>query len=113
MTSMFSTPLYKVSRADLRGSLVAIPQDPFLLSASVRLNADPREMMDDSFIIAALKKIGLWDTIEVRGGLDTDMLGQPVSHSQQQLLCLARAFLQKNHGNIKILVWDEATSNVG
>jgi len=105
-------PLSKIPRADLRERMVAIPQDPFLLSASARLNADPSGTVDDDLIIHVLSKVGLWSLIEARGGLDIDMLEQPLSQGQQQLFCLARAMVKKGQSDLKILVLDEATSNV-
>lgn len=98
-----------IPREIARSRLVTIPQDPFILSSSVRLNADPTSSNSDDAIITALTKVGLWSIISERGGLDVEMTANPLSQGQQQIFCLARAML-KTQGNILIL--DEATSNV-
>ena len=100
--------LATLPRETVRTRLTAIPQDPFVLSSSVRENADPSGFSKDEAIIESLKKVQLWSIIESRGGLDAQMKAQPLSHGQQQLFCLARAMLRES----KILVLDEATSNM-
>jgi ABC-type multidrug transport system fused ATPase/permease subunit len=98
-----------IPREIIRSRIVTIPQDPFILSGSVRLNADPTSSTSDESIIIALNKVGLWPIISERGGLDAEMTANPLSQGEQQIFCLARAML-KTQG--RILVLDEATSNV-
>ncbi|KAE8381911.1 putative multidrug resistance protein [Aspergillus bertholletiae] len=98
------------SREEIRERLVCIPQDPFILSGTIRSNTDPLGAATDEEVISALQRIGIWSTLESRGGLDAVLLDHPLSQGQQQLFCLARAILRKSGSNILIL--DEATSSV-
>ena len=111
-------PLSEIPRSTIRSRLITIPQEPFILSGSVRYNLDPSTLIRDSRIITALQKVGLWDLLSERGGLEALMTDNPLSQGQQQIFCLARAMLRlgdgegKDRGRGKIMVLDEATSNV-
>lgn len=94
----------------IRQSINVIPQSPFFIPGSVRLNLhfDPQTTRSDESLITALRKTNLWDIIASRGGLDADISTIALSHGQQQLFCLAAAILKKSN----IVVIDEATSGV-
>ncbi|KAJ6082006.1 hypothetical protein N7499_006880 [Penicillium canescens] len=98
----------KVSRSHVRSRINIIPQQPFFLHGSVRLNANPESNADDKQIINALQAVNLWSYIEAKGGLDIDMSDDLLSHGQQQLFCLARALCKSS----SIVIMDEATSSV-
>jgi len=60
-------------RERIRESLIAIPQDTFVLNDSIRLNINPSGTVSDEKIIAALEKVQLWTVIKSRGtGNDSD-----------------------------------------
>ena len=54
-------------REKIRASLIAIPQDTFVLDDSIRVNVDPSGASLDEEIIAVLEKVQLWNIIKSRG----------------------------------------------
>ena len=62
--------LESLPRELVQSRVIAIPQDPFILSDTVRRNIDPFELVSDELIINALTKVHLWSTPQSRGGLD-------------------------------------------
>lgn len=59
--------LSTLPREKIRASLIAIPQDTFVLNDSIRLNVDPSGTVSDEEIIAVLEKVQLWNVIKSRG----------------------------------------------
>ncbi|XP_074067504.1 ATP-binding cassette sub-family C member 11-like [Macrotis lagotis] len=96
---------------DLRSKLSIIPQDPVLLSGTIRFNLDPFEHYTDEQIWQALERTCLTKAISK---LPEKLLAQVVGNGgnfsigERQLLCIARALLR----NSKIILIDEATASI-
>jgi ATP-binding cassette, subfamily C (CFTR/MRP), member 1 len=74
-----NTEIHSVSPETIRDILIAGPQDPFLLTGSVRNNADLSGASDDEEIISVLNQIGILEAIQSRGGLDVVLEDHPLS----------------------------------
>ncbi|KAJ7762735.1 P-loop containing nucleoside triphosphate hydrolase protein [Mycena maculata] len=100
-----------VDRHLLRNSITVIPQDPFVLSGTVRENVDLAGRKTDAEIWAALEAVQLKPAITaLEGGLDHELTssGRTLSHGQLQLLAMVRAVL----AGCKIAIFDESTANI-
>ena len=100
------------SRSDIGSQISMVLQDPFLFQGTIKENLKFNQgSATDDQIIEACKSIGIHEYIlSLENGYNTSVSerGVNMSQGQRQLMGFARALIK----NPKILILDEATSNI-
>lgn len=106
------TPIKEMELSSLRGQINVMLQDNYVFSRSIRENiAYSKKDASIEEIRKVCKELQIDDwIISLKDGYDTILHsnGREISTGQRQLICFARAII----ANPKILILDEATSNV-
>ncbi|KAJ8107918.1 hypothetical protein ONZ43_g6583 [Nemania bipapillata] len=110
ISSSYGADEERKALANIDMKIDAGQKDTFYLPGSVRLNIDPYDSATSDAIERVLRRVGLWDVVVERGGLEAKFEDENLSHGQRQLFSLARAVLRKAHS--RVIVFDEATSSV-
>lgn len=106
------TPIKEMELSSLRGQINVMLQDNYVFSRSIKENiAYSKKDTSIEEIRKVCKELQIDDWImSLKDGYDTILHsnGREISTGQRQLICFARAII----ANPKILILDEATSNV-
>lgn len=101
----------------IRSRITTITQDTVLIPGSIRLNMDPfgdnvGRSVNDKDLVDVLQKVGLWEHIARRGGLDALLSKVKLSDGQRQMLNVARGIVHHIRTDSRIALLDEITSQV-
>jgi ABC-type multidrug transport system fused ATPase/permease subunit len=94
-----------LSLSDLRSRIAVIPQEPVLLTGTIRSNLDPFNSRSDAAVWQAVRSVHLGAKIEnLPLKLDTAIIenGRTFTLAERQLFCIARAILM----NTKVVIFD-------
>ncbi len=116
---------------ELRSRIITISQDLVELDGTIRDNmlpydkswdqaapakldaAQKREVARrDEIVRETLVRLGIWEQLDSKGGLDALLEQAGYSHGDKQLLCIARAVVRRRLTGGRLVLVDEATASV-
>jgi ATP-binding cassette subfamily C (CFTR/MRP) protein 1/ATP-binding cassette subfamily C (CFTR/MRP) protein 10 len=92
-----------------RGVIRAVPQDAVLISGSLRENLIGDDVADEQALVRALGAVGL---AHFASRLDSPVGQELLSAGEKQMVGLARSLLPRHGIYPRVILADEATSNV-
>ncbi|KAJ3113679.1 Multidrug resistance-associated protein 1 [Phlyctochytrium bullatum] len=98
-----------LSLSHLRSRIAVIPQEPVLLTGTIRTNLDPFGFRTDEEVWKAVRDVHLGAKIEsmpLKLNTPISENGRAFSLAERQLFCVARAILMKT----RIVIFDEPTT---
>jgi ABC-type multidrug transport system fused ATPase/permease subunit len=101
-----------IGLSDLRSRIAVIPQEPVLLTGTIRSNLDPFHAVQDEGIWRALRAVHLAERVgEMPLKLETPVSenGRAFSLPERQLFCIARAILIDS----RIVIFDGMCGGAG
>lgn len=109
-----------ISPRFLRSRVGNISQDGIELDGTLRFNLcpwtldqnDEERQISDLAVAEMLWRLGLWETVVEKGGLDVKMSKLGLSQGQKQLMGIIRCILRREATGSRLLLVDEATSNL-
>jgi len=108
--------LTSMNISNIRKNVIMVPQEPWIISGTLRENIDPTKQFSDVQIMEILKTLHLYGLIDkkldpkTRNVLDVIISenGNNISQGEKQLICLARALIKKP----RIMLLDESTAGL-